>query len=142
MWQYAAQQKRTCDRDNGWTVQPWIDENLNPDKHDWISRTIMLSNPEMRKRFPRERGKDYNHSTFCDLVVTGICGFVPEGRGGFKVDPLADPAWDWFVLDNLRWRGQDISIRYLRGRGLSVLRAPWKRERTRNSRCQSRVPLI
>lgn len=121
MWQYAAQQKRTRDRDDGWTVVPWIDENLNSDKPDWISRTIMRSDPEMRARFPKERGKDYNHSTFCDLVITALCGFVPDGAGGFRVDPLADPAWDWFVLDNLRWRGHDISIHYLRGQNLSVL---------------------
>ena len=121
MWQYAAQQKRTRDRDDGWTVQPWIDENLNPDKPDWISRTVIRNTPEMRERFPRERGKDYNHSTFCDLVITGLCGFTPDGEGGFKVDPLADPAWDWFVLDNLRWRGHNVSIRFLRGKGLSIL---------------------
>ena len=42
------------------------------------------------------------------------------GDGGFRVDPLADPAWDWFVLDHLRWRGHDVSICYLRGDGLSV----------------------
>ena len=94
---------------------PWIDENLHPDRPDWIARTMIR-----REGGIRERGKDYNHSTFCDLVVTGLCGFVPDGDGGFRVDPLADPAWDWFVLENLRWRGHDVSIRYLRGDGLSV----------------------
>ena len=120
MWQYAAQQKRTRGRDDGWTVQPWIDENLNPDKPEWLSREIILATPEMRAKFPKERGKDYNHSTFCDLVITGIVGFTPDGKGGFTVNPLADPSWDWFTLENLRWRGHDIDIRYLRGEGLTV----------------------
>lgn len=120
MWQYAAQQKRTRGRDDGWTVQPWIDENLNPDKPEWLSREIILANPEMRAKFPKERGKDYNHSSFCDLVITGIVGFTPDGKGGFTVNPLADPSWDWFTLENLRWRGHDIDIRYLRGEGLTV----------------------
>ena len=100
----------------GWTVSPWIDENLNPDKKDWIARTLL----RQRKAPLRERGKDYNHSTFCDLVISGLVGFVPNGEKGFAVDPLADPAWDYFVLDNLRYRGHDVAIRYLRGKGLSV----------------------
>ena len=113
--QYAAQHELVRERDGVRTAVPWIDENLNPDRPDWISRTMVR-----REGGIRERGKDYNHSTFCDLVVTGLCGFVPDGDGGFRVDPLADPAWDWFVLENLRWRGHDVSIRYLRGDGLSV----------------------
>ena len=116
VWQYAAQQKRTRAYSEDWTVLPWIDENLNPDKPDWISRTLL----EKRNAAPRERGKDYNHSTFCDLVISGVVGFVPNGEKGFAVDPLADPAWDYFVLENLRYRGHDVSIRYLRGEGLSV----------------------
>ena len=116
MWQYAAQQKRTLPVKEGWTVHPWIDENLNPDRPDWISRTLLVQ----RGAKPAERGKDYNHSTFCDLVITGVAGFVPDGAKGFAVDPLADPAWDYFVLDNLRYRGHDIAVRYLRGKGLSV----------------------
>ena len=45
---------------------------------------------------------------------------MPNGAKGFTVDPLADPAWDYFVLDNLRYRGHDVSIAYRRGEGLSV----------------------
>ena len=97
-------------------MTPWIDENLNPDKKDWIARTLL----RQRKAPLRERGKDYNHSTFCDIVISGVVGFVPNGAHGFAVDPLADPDWDYFVLENLRYRGHDVSIRYLRGKGLSV----------------------
>ena len=116
MRQYAAQQKLVRSTGEGLTVVPWIDENLNPDKPDWIARSICIE----RKAEPRERGKDYNHSTFCDLVISGIVGLVPNGDKGFAVDPLADPAWNYFVLENLRYRGHDVSVRYLRGEGLSV----------------------
>ena len=116
MWQYAEQHKLVRPVSEGWTVSPWIDENCNPDKRDWIARTIS----RQRGSKIRERGKDYNHSTFCDLVISGLVGFVPNGEKGFSVDPLADPAWDYFVLENLRYRGHDVAIRYLRGKGLTV----------------------
>ena len=100
---------------------PWIDENLHPDKLEWISREIILKTPEMLKRFPKERGKDYNHSTFCDLVISGLVGFVPKGAEGFVVDPLFPASWDYLVLENLRYRGHDVDIRWQRGKGLRVL---------------------
>ena len=66
-------------------------------------------------------GKDYNHSTFCDLVISGLVGFVPKGKAGFVVEPLIPPDWDWFVLEDLRYRGHDIAIRWQRGAsGLTV----------------------
>jgi len=121
MWQYAAQQKRTRPmKGDNWQVVPWIDENLHPDKPDWISRTIILQTPRMLKSFPKERGKDYNHSAFCDLVISGLVGIMPNGAEGFTVDPLAPAAWDYFVLDNLRYRGHDVSVRWQRGDGLVV----------------------
>jgi len=122
MWQYAAQQKRTRPfRGDTWEVQPWIDENLHPDKPDWLSRTIILQTPSMAKNFPKERGKDYNHSAFCDLVISGLVGFVPRGDAGFTVDPLAPATWDHFTLERLRYRGHEVSVRWRRGReGLVV----------------------
>ena len=114
LWQYASQQKRTRSRKEDGTVLPWIDENANPDKPDWISRTIIEKTPAMRERFPKERGKDYNHSTFCDLVISGLVGIVPNGEKGFTVDPLFLPTWDYLVLENLRYRGHDVDVRWCR----------------------------
>jgi hypothetical protein len=53
-------------------------------------------------------------------VVSGLAGFIPERPDGFSVDPLCPASWDFFVLDNLRYRGHDVSIRWHRGRGLVV----------------------
>ena len=41
-------------------------------------------------------------------------------KKGFVVDPLAPAEWDYLVLDNLRYRGHDVSIAYRRGEGLEV----------------------
>ena len=61
--------------------QPWIDENLNPYTGDWIARSLLRE----RRQKPEERGKDYNHSTYCDLIITGLVGLRPrpddDGRG-------------------------------------------------------------
>ena len=116
--QYAAQHRFTHPRTASAPERtvPWIDEDLNPDTGEWMARSILMR----RKNRLYERGKDYNHSTFCDLVISGLVGFRPRGADGFEVCPLADPEWDYFVLENLRYRGHDVTIRYQRGKGLSV----------------------
>lgn len=118
MWQYAFQHKlhRTAKNPVGSRYDPtipWIDENFNPDTTDWIARTLLIK----RKQPPRERGKDYNHSTFCDLVISGLVGFKPEGAEGFSVEPLFPKTWDYCILENLKYRGHEVSIVWHRGKG-------------------------
>ena len=125
--QYAAQQVRTLD--DGRKV-PWIDENLDPFTGEWIARRHMIewAKKGIRKLWYRERGKDYNHSTFCDLVIGGLCGFVPRLDGKVEVKPLAPAEWDWWCVDGIRYHGHDITVlfdrdgtRYRRGKGLVTL---------------------
>ena len=100
---------------------PWIDENLNPDTGEWLARKVLGAGKG-------ERGKDYNHSGFVDLIVTGLVGLRPETGRRVRVHPLLpEDAWDWFALDNIRYRGASLTIiwdrngkRYGRGRGLKV----------------------
>ena len=107
------------------TRQPWIDENLNPYNGDWIARTLL----QQRRQAPAERGKDYNHSTFCDLVITGLVGLRPRADGILEVNPLVpEGIWDYFGLNRIRYHGRDITIlydqtgsRYALGKGLLVL---------------------
>ena len=122
LWQYAAAHRRCRDEktEGDYTVVPWIDENLHPDRMEWLSRKIILDTPAMRESFPRERGKDYNHSTFCDLVISGLVGFVPEDGRGFMVDPLFPETWDYLILEDLPYRGHDVDVRWQRGKGLTV----------------------
>jgi len=95
---------------------PWIDENLNPTNGDWIARTRLKTwrngtwDPG---KGGRERGKDYNHSTYCDLVITGLIGLRPRADDVVEINPLLpDGAWDYFCLDNLRYHGRDLTILY------------------------------
>ena len=103
--QYAAQQQ--LKREDG-KVVPWIDENLNPDTGDWIARTMLI---KAGRKIP-ERGKDYNHSTYCDLVIAGLVGVVPQDCAAFAVDPLFPVDWKYLALENLRYHGHDVSVRW------------------------------
>lgn len=105
-------------------IIPWIDENLNPFTGDWLSRTLLMQ----RRAKPAERGKDYNHSTFCDLVITGLAGLRPRADNIVEVNPLL-PAerWDYFCLDRVNYHGKTLTIiwdktggKYGRGKGLRV----------------------
>ncbi len=112
-------------------IVPWIDENLHPYTGDWISRTRLKAWGNGKWSAAKggvERGKDYNHSTFCDLVITGLCGLRPQNDDSIIVNPLIpDNAWDWFCLDRVKVRGRDLTIlwdrdgsRFGRGAGLQV----------------------
>ena len=109
--------------DNG-KVVPWIDENINPDTGDWMARTMMKS----RTGQIHERGKDYNHSTFCDLIINGLIGLRPQVGNKVEISPLIpDGQWDYFCLDNVLYHGHSLSIfydktgrRYGKGKGLRV----------------------
>ncbi len=77
----------------------------------------------------QERSRYYNHSTFNDLIITGIAGLRPRADRTIEVRPLVPAgSWDWFCLDKIRYHGHDITIlwdrhgdRYHRGKGLRVL---------------------
>jgi len=75
------------------------------------------------------RGKDYNHSSYCDLVISGLVGLEISEDGTISVDPLIPAkAWEWFCLDGIQYKGKTISIiydkkgeKYKAASGLSVL---------------------
>ena len=104
-------------------VAPWIDEDLDADTGEWIARSIL------EKRGIHDRGEDYNHSTFCDLVITGLGGLRPRPDDVLEVHPLLPGnAWDYFGLDGVSYHGRALTIlhdrtgaRYGRGAGLHVL---------------------
>jgi hypothetical protein len=117
-------------REDG-TVVPWIDENINPLTGDWLARTrlamVRKTTPNKDRRI-EERGKDYNHSTFCDLVISGLVGLRPRADDTVEVNPLVPTSWDFFCLDQVRYHGRSLTVlwdrtgrRYNRGAGLRVL---------------------
>jgi hypothetical protein len=96
--------------------KPYIGEYLDEVTGDWINGR-------------GGRSRYYNHSTFADLLITGVVGLRPRDDDTVEVWPLL-PAeiWDWFCLDGVRYHGRMLTIlwdrdgsRYGRGAGLRVL---------------------
>jgi hypothetical protein len=61
--------------------------------------------------------RDYNHSTWADLVVSALVGLVPRDDETLEVHPLlpAGPGgracvWEHFCLDDLPYRGRTLTI--------------------------------
>jgi len=95
--------------------KPYIGQYLDFDDGTWILGD-------------KESDRYYNHSTFCDLIITGIAGLVPRDDTTVEVDPLIPHGtWDWFCLDNVRYHNRILTIlwdktgnKYGRGKGLRV----------------------
>ena len=87
-----------------------------------IARTVL----QRRGGGIKERGKDYNHSTFCDPVITGLVGLRPRLDDTLEINPLVpEGAWDYFCLDSVPYHEHSVTVVYDRlgdhyhhGRGL------------------------
>ncbi|MBN1362709.1 MAG: hypothetical protein JW993_19075 [Sedimentisphaerales bacterium] len=98
-----------------WGNKPYIGEYQDEKTGAW------LKGASARSRY-------YNHSTFCDLVISGLVGLCPRADDTLLVHPLV-PAdtWDFFALDGVPYHGKTVTIlwdqtgqRYGKGPGLSV----------------------
>lgn len=90
-------------------VGPWIDESLDPDTGAWVTRETLMQRGSPLK----DRGRDYNHSTYCDLVITGYVGLRPRADAIIEVHPLVpEGQCDYFCLDQVRYHGHRITILY------------------------------
>lgn len=95
--------------------RPYIGEYLDEVTGYWI-------------KGDQERSRYYNHSTFNDLIITGVVGLRPRSDNAIEVNPLVpDDQWDWFCLDNVPYHGHNLTIlwdkdgsRYNKGKGLNV----------------------
>lgn len=75
-----------------------------------------------------ERSSFYNHSTFCDIVISDLIGVKPREDNRLEIAPLLpDNAWSWFCLDKVFYHGHDITVlwdktgnKYRKGKGLQV----------------------
>ena len=95
--------------------KPYIGEYLDETTGYWL-------------KGDQERSRYYNHSTWNDLVITGLCGLRPHANQTIEVNPLL-PAdkWSYFCLDNVPYHGHTLTIvydrdgsRYHVGKGLRV----------------------
>ena len=96
--------------------RPYIGEYLDEKTGYWL-------------KGDQERSKYYNHSTFNDLIITGLVGLRPRADNKIEVNPLI-PAdqWDWFCLDNVAYQADILTIiwdktgeKYKLGKGLIIL---------------------
>ena len=95
--------------------KPYIGEYLDETTGYWL-------------KGDQERSRYYNHSTWNDLIITGLCGLRPRQDSHLEVNPLLPQnKWDYFCLDNVLYHGHNLTIlwdkdgsRYHAGKGLRV----------------------
>ncbi|WP_167607206.1 MGH1-like glycoside hydrolase domain-containing protein [Maribellus sediminis] len=96
--------------------RPYIGEYLDETTGYWL-------------KGDQERSRYYNHSTFNDLLITGLVGLRPRADEKVEVNPLIpENKWNWFCLDNVLYHGKTVTIvwdkngdKYELGKGLFVL---------------------
>lgn len=112
---YFAQMKRYVESQHH-RGRPYIGEYLDEVTGYWL-------------KGDQERSRYYNHSTFNDLVISGLVGLRPRSDNTIEVNPLVpEGEWDWFCLDNVPYHGRNVTIiwdkdgsHYHQGSGLQVL---------------------
>jgi hypothetical protein len=56
--------------------------------------------------------EDYFHSSWIDLVVTGVVGLVPSDADILRFDPI-NCGMGFFHLRGLPWRGREVDVSWL-----------------------------
>lgn len=96
--------------------RPYIGEYLDETTGYWL-------------KGDQERSRYYNHSTFNDLIITGLVGLRPQEDDTVVLNPLIpEDKWDWFCLDNVLYHGKVVTVlwdrtgeKYGRGKGFQLL---------------------
>jgi hypothetical protein len=96
--------------------RPYIAEAANPDNGSWDGHDSY------------NHSEHYFHSGYNDLIITGLVGLRPRDDDMIEVNPLAPEEWSYFVLDNVSYRGREVTIlwdkkgsHYGKGEGLFIL---------------------
>jgi hypothetical protein len=73
------------------------------------------------------RSSHYNHSSYNDLIITGLCGIRPSKGNILIINPLIDSTIKYFCLDDVLYHGHTLSIvydsngkKYKLGKGLTI----------------------
>ena len=96
--------------------RPYVGEYLDETTGGWL-------------KGDQERSRYYNHSTFNDLIITGLIGLRPRHDNTIEIRPLIpENQWDWFCLDQILYRGHTLTLvwdrngsKYGLGRGFRLL---------------------
>jgi hypothetical protein len=99
-------------RKNG---RPYLAEACHPDTGSWEGHDGY------------NHSEHYFHSSFNDLIITGLIGLQPSDDDVLRLKPLAPADWPYFALDDVPYRGHLLSVlwdkdgsRYGKGAGLRV----------------------
>ena len=70
----------------------------------------------------------YNHSSYNNLIITGLCGLRPSVSDTLVINPLVDNSIEYFCLDEVQYHGHKLTVvydrngtRYKMGKGLTAL---------------------
>ncbi len=72
---------------------PWTGEYYNGDTAEW-----------------RTDQRDYNHSTYIDILIADIVGLRPRPDDQIEFHPLIDAKMPAFLLDGVRYHDHDITV--------------------------------
>ncbi len=93
---------------------PYIAEAANGDTGDWVYDASDFS-------------EHYNHSSFVDLVLTGLFGVKPQANDSVQLKPLVPDGWSYFAVQNVPYHGHLLTMvwdqdgtHYNAGTGLQV----------------------
>lgn len=97
----------------------FIDEVMSPETGTWSSREILKRWGWLQDKGGFERGKDYNHSTFCSIVLSYLLGIKNE-NGKIYVNPNIPDNWEHFKVENLYCGGVKYNIAYNKNTGVTI----------------------
>jgi hypothetical protein len=93
---------------------PYIAEAANGDTGEWVYDASDFS-------------EHYNHSSFVDLVLTGLFGIKPQTGDSVQLKPLAPNSWSYFAVQNVPYHGHLLTVvwdrdgtHYNAGSGLQI----------------------
>ncbi|MBF9066950.1 MGH1-like glycoside hydrolase domain-containing protein [Streptacidiphilus fuscans] len=94
--------------------QPYVAEAHDPDQNQWLYDSY-------------DHSEDYNHSTFDDLVLSGLLGLRPQAGDDLRVQPLVPTGWNYFAAENVPYHGHNVTVlwdrdgtHYKQGAGLRI----------------------
>ena len=123
--QYAQQHTLTTATND--TAHPLgsghVFELVHPDLGYWIDRfRLYLEHSGMR-----DMGDDYNHSTFIDLILSGLFGLRGRVGNTVEINPLIPDSLTHCAADHISYHGHVLSIvwdrdgsHYGKGKGLGL----------------------
>ncbi|HEY3818483.1 MAG TPA: discoidin domain-containing protein [Polyangiaceae bacterium] len=93
---------------------PYVAEAADGDTGSWIYDASDFS-------------ENYNHSSFVDLVLTGLFGIKPQATDTVQLKPLVPDTWSYFAVQDVPYHGHLLTIvwdqtgtHYNAGSGLQV----------------------